>query len=85
MKKPVELTNLLASSSASNHGVQIEATTGYHGRVPRGFDSQGNLKVFRCLGYVEKLAGVAGIEPANADTKNRCLTTWLHPSTKAPI
>ncbi len=28
-----------------------------------------------------KMAGVAGIEPANADTKNRCLTTWPHPST----
>ena len=27
-----------------------------------------------------RLAGVAGIEPANAGTKNRCLTTWLHPS-----
>ncbi len=26
------------------------------------------------------MAGVAGIEPANADTKNRCLTTWPHPS-----
>ncbi len=25
------------------------------------------------------LAGAAGIEPANADTKNRCLTTWLRP------
>ena len=22
------------------------------------------------------LAGAAGIEPANADTKNRCLTAW---------
>ena len=26
------------------------------------------------------LAGVAGFEPAHGDTKNRCLTTWLHPS-----
>lgn len=26
------------------------------------------------------LAGVAGFEPAHADTKNRCLTAWLHPS-----
>lgn len=27
------------------------------------------------------MAGVAGFEPAHADTKNRCLTAWLHPST----
>lgn len=26
------------------------------------------------------MAGVAGFEPAHADTKNRCLTTWLHPN-----
>ena len=25
------------------------------------------------------LAGVAGFEPAHGGTKNRCLTTWLHP------
>ena len=25
------------------------------------------------------LAGVAGFEPTNDDTKNRCLTTWRHP------
>jgi hypothetical protein len=29
---------------------------------------------------VGMLAGVAGFEPANAGTKNRCLTTWRHPS-----
>ena len=27
------------------------------------------------------MAGVAGFEPAHGDTKNRCLTAWLHPST----
>ena len=26
------------------------------------------------------MAGVGGIEPPNDDTKNRCLTTWRHPS-----
>ena len=26
------------------------------------------------------VAGVAGFEPAHADTKNRCLTTWRYPS-----
>lgn len=26
------------------------------------------------------LAGAAGFEPANAGTKNRCLTTWRRPS-----
>ena len=27
----------------------------------------------------ERVAGVAGFEPAHGDTKNRCLTAWLHP------
>ena len=27
-----------------------------------------------------KMAGVAGFEPAHGDTKNRCLTAWLHPN-----
>ena len=27
------------------------------------------------------MAGVAGFEPAHGDTKNRCLTAWLHPNT----
>ena len=26
------------------------------------------------------MAGVVGFEPTVHDTKNRCLTTWLHPS-----
>ena len=73
----------LASRIALNHGSRIETATGCHGRVPRGFDSQGNLKNFRCLGFIEIVAGGAGIEPANGDTKNRCLTTWLHPSSEA--
>ncbi len=30
--------------------------------------------------HVIKMAGAAGFEPANADTKNRCLTTWLRPN-----
>ena len=29
---------------------------------------------------LEKLAGAAGFEPANAGTKNRCLTTWRRPN-----
>ena len=29
---------------------------------------------------MERMAGVAGFEPAHAGTKNRCLTAWLHPS-----
>src|SRR6185437_11595261 len=33
---------------------------------------------------VSKLAGAAGFEPANAGTKNRCLTTWLRPSRRLP-
>ena len=31
------------------------------------------------------LAGVAGFEPTNDDTKNRCLTTWRHPNVWALI
>lgn len=27
-----------------------------------------------------EMAGAAGFEPANADTKNRCLTTWRRPT-----
>ena len=30
------------------------------------------------------VAGVAGFEPAHGDTKNRCLTTWLHPNAVVP-
>src|SRR6476619_6609820 len=30
-----------------------------------------------------RLAGAAGFEPANAGTKNRCLTTWRRPSAPA--
>ena len=26
------------------------------------------------------MAGMAGFEPAHGDTKNRCLTAWLHPN-----
>src|SRR5690349_24388049 len=29
------------------------------------------------------MAGAAGFEPANAGTKNRCLTTWRRPSRRA--
>ena len=27
-----------------------------------------------------RLAGMGGFEPPRADTKNRCLTAWLHPN-----
>ncbi len=33
---------------------------------------------------MDGLAGAAGIEPANGDTKNRCLTTWPRPKTRTP-
>ena len=36
----------------------------------------------RCV--TRRLAGAAGFEPANAGTKNRCLTTWRRPSRRAP-
>ncbi len=29
--------------------------------------------------YLKRLAGAAGIEPANHGIKTRCLTTWLRP------
>ena len=28
----------------------------------------------------EKMAGVAGFEPAHGEIKTRCLTAWLHPN-----
>ena len=31
------------------------------------------------MSYSLLMAGVAGFEPTNDDTKNRCLTTWRHP------
>jgi hypothetical protein len=39
----------LAFSQASNHDAEIKATLGYHGRVPRGFDSLRNALHFRGL------------------------------------
>ena len=33
----------------------------------------------------ERLAGVVGFEPTMRGTKNRCLTTWLHPKRSGPI
>ncbi len=35
------------------------------------------------LPHASRLAGAAGFEPADADTKNRCLTTWRRPKTSA--
>ena len=64
----------------SNHGAEIRTTTGCHGRLPRGFESEGNPLFFRCLNLKKLLAGAAGFEPAHAGTKNRCLTAWLRPS-----
>ena len=37
------------------------------------------FKILEFLRYPIYMAGVAGFEPAVHDTKNRCLTTWLHP------
>ena len=31
---------------------------------------------------ISELAGMAGLEPANAGVKVPCLTTWLHPNMK---
>ena len=53
------------------------------GSASRRFHSGGGLQPFRFLAWMKSLAGVAGIEPANGDTKNRCLTTWLHPNAQA--
>ena len=33
-----------------------------------------------CSGRYALLAGMAGLEPANAGVKVPCLTTWLHPN-----
>ena len=53
------------------------------GSASRRFHSGGGLQPFRFLAWMKSLAGVAGIEPANVGTKNRCLTTWLHPNSEA--
>src|SRR5215471_6300724 len=41
-------------------------------------------RILRVIHYssliTEKLAGAEGFEPTNADSKDRCLTTWLRPS-----
>src|SRR6478672_9409547 len=44
---------------------------------------KGQLGTERCFDFNDlegSLAGAAGFEPANAGTKNRCLTTWRRPS-----
>ncbi len=33
-----------------------------------------------CKKFEKMLAGTAGFEPANASTKNWCLTTWRRPT-----
>ncbi len=38
-----------------------------------------NKDLNRNLSPLHLVAGVAGFEPTNDDTKNRCLTTWRHP------
>ena len=35
--------------------------------------------------FWEELAGVVGFEPTVRGTKNRCLTTWLHPNRAALV
>ena len=39
-----------------------------------------NKDLNRNLSPLHLVAGVAGFEPTNDDTKNRCLTTWRHPN-----
>jgi hypothetical protein len=46
---------------------------------PEGPDCGGESRL-EINGVDEGLAGAAGFEPANAGTKNRCLTTWRRPS-----
>ncbi len=46
------------------------------------FSSLGMHKM-KCLGDMCSLAGAPGFEPGNADTKNRCLTTWRRPNSEA--
>src|SRR5690606_41821601 len=43
---------------------------------------QGKLTVLQqmsVLSFFEKMAGVAGFEPTDAEIKTRCLTTWRYP------
>ena len=44
-------------------------------REPQAFD------IFEpCAAYFDEVAGMAGLEPANARVKVWCLTTWRHPN-----
>lgn len=50
----------LASRIEPIQGARTKTATRCHGRVLRGFESQGNLKLFRFLGHIEEMAGVTG-------------------------
>ena len=39
----------------------------------------------RYAARTDDVAGMAGLEPANAGVKVPCLTTWLHPNIEAEL
>ena len=54
------------------------------GRLPKHFRPRETRTDYR-FNDREDLAGVVGFEPTVHGTKNRCLTTWLHPNSAALI
>src|SRR6056297_2873762 len=55
------------------------------GGTNRGTFRPGAIRAGHRLKAREVLAGVVGFEPTIHGTKNRCLTTWLHPNGAALI
>ena len=66
---------LCARSTGRHHGCHAQRRPG--GRKVDHFQRIG--VTCQSLTGTVRLVGAAGIEPANAGTKNRCLTTWLRP------
>lgn len=68
---------------------------GWNGRLFLGFRSRSSLQKLTKRGHRSKRrylkypfwkeTGVEGIEPSHVGTKNRCLTTWLHPRSEGVL
>ena len=65
-------------SAAGNRLSETQQTIRPAAKAP---ESRGNFRHAKLyLGEGACLAGVVGFEPTVHGTKNRCLTTWLHPN-----
>src|ERR1700754_860954 len=68
--------NSMSSESTGRPDPANDPALAYPRRTSIGGESVSRSKILRI-----RLAGAAGFEPANAGTKNRCLTTWRRPNT----